>query len=121
MKKRALQVTLHARESSVVELTVEERIQLDRLTPSPRGCIAERHGSLLEPGVNTLALAQGHYFFKTLSGANLRVVRGGVTTGIGAHNKTNDPTLPPRANDAPPVPDAKGDDVAGEVPRFTVE
>jgi hypothetical protein len=80
LKKRALQVSLHVREPSVVELTVGERVQFDRLAPSHHGYVAERHGNLLDPGVTTLTLAQGHYFFKTLTDINLKVVRGGVDT-----------------------------------------
>ena len=115
MKKRALQVALHAREPSVVELTVHERVQLDRITPSPHGCIAERHGALLEPGANTLALVQGHYFFKTLSDAHLHVVRGGVHATPTANSKTDPPE-----EAANPVPAAKGDDAVSEVPQLTI-
>lgn len=77
MEQRALQVSLHAREASVVELTVEDRVQVDRLTRSMHGYLAERHGSLLEPGVTTLALAQGHYVFRTLSDSHLSHPRRG--------------------------------------------
>jgi hypothetical protein len=35
VKRKPLNVSLHARESSVVEMTVAERVQLDRLAPSP--------------------------------------------------------------------------------------
>lgn len=115
MKKRPLQVALHVREPSVIELTVGERVQLDRHVPSSRGFVAERHGSLLAPGVSTLALAQGRYGFKTLSDAGLRVVHGGVEATIVAHTKTNHPDL-----SQGPV-DAKGDEPAGELPTFTIE
>src|SRR5678815_5770614 len=96
MRKRALHVALHASEPSVVEVTVGERVQLDRITPSQRGGVAERHGALLEPGVNTLALAQGHYFFKTLSDAHLHVVRGGIDAQPAPHDKDPWPDPPPR-------------------------
>lgn len=119
MKKQALQVTLDVREPSVVELTVGDKVQLDRLTPSSNGCVARRHGNLLEAGVATLALAPGFYYFRTLSDANLKVVRGGVNTSVGAVNKENDPTPPPATTS--PQPMAKGDDAAGELPRLTVE
>jgi hypothetical protein len=117
MKKRALQVALHAREPSVIELTVRERVQLDRITPSQHGCIAKRHGALLEPGVNTLALAQGHYFFKTLSDTHLHVVRGGVDTTPIANTKDGS-----GSPDGPKVaPNALGDDTPGELPELTIE
>jgi hypothetical protein len=115
MKKRPLQVALHVREPSVIEFTLGERVQLDRLAPSSRGLLAERHGGLLGPGVSSRALAQGHYCFKTLTDANLRVVHGGVEACVVPHTKTNDPDV------TPGVPDAKGDEPAGELPTLRIE
>jgi hypothetical protein len=112
VKRKPLQVSLHVREPSVVQLTVGDRIQLDRLAPAPRGYLAERHGRLLDPGVTTVALAPGHYFFKTLSDAHLRVVTGGVSAGITAHDKDPFPEIQPVA---------KGDEIASELPSFTIE
>jgi len=116
MRKRALRVALHAREPSVVELTVGERVRIDRITPSELGGIAERHGALLEPGVNTLELAQGHYLFKTLSDAYLHVVRGGIDAQPVPHDKDPWPDPPPRA-----VPGALGDEACGELPLLTID
>ena len=117
MKRKPLQVSLHAREPSVVELTVGDRVQLDRLTPSPHGYVAERHGHLLGPGVTAVALPPGHYFFKTLSDANLRVVTGGVAAGVTAHDKDGGPI----DQTALPPPPTKGDEAPGELPRLTIE
>ena len=100
VRKQPLRICLHACEPSVVELTVGDRVQLDRLIPSPRGYLAERHGRLLGPGVTTVAVPPGHYFFKTLSDAKLRVVTGGVppassrTTRIHGRNRRPRPTSP---------------------------
>ena len=118
MKRKPLQVSLHAREPSVVELTVEDRVQLDRLTRSPRGYLAERHGRLLDPGVTTVALEPGHYFFKTLSDANLRVVTGGVDAGTTVNGKDDPPEHVTAGN---PAPVTRGDEVPGERPSLTVE
>ncbi|HEX3764330.1 MAG TPA: hypothetical protein VHW23_36800 [Kofleriaceae bacterium] len=128
MKKKPLQVSLHVREPSVVEMSVGERVQLDRLTPSPRGYLAERHGRLLAPGTTTVALEPGHYGFQTLSDAHLRVVTGGVSTAIDASSR-KDPPPPRPLSDPPssgddvslPVPTRRGDDAVGERPRFTIE
>jgi hypothetical protein len=109
------------REPSVVEMTVADRVQLDRLTPAPRGYLAERHGHLLAPGVTRLELPSGHYFFKTLSDANLRVVTGGLTAGITAHDKDGDWPDPQKATGDPSAPGAKGDEASGEAPRLTIE
>ena len=111
MKKRTLQVSLHAREASVVELKVGERVQLDRIVRTSQGSAPERHGNLLEPGGSTLALEPGHYFFKTLSPASLRVVAGGVDTSVRPHNK----------DDPPEHLQHMGDEASGEAPAFTVE
>jgi hypothetical protein len=120
MKRRPLQVNLHAREPSVVELTVGDRVQLDRVLSSPHGDRAERHGRLLDPGVTTVALEPGHYFFRTLSDAHLRVVTGGVAAGIARSDKCIDP--PPVTHHGPsPFDGSKGDDVPGEQPTLTIE
>ena len=121
MKKKPLRVSLHARESSVVELTVGARVQLDRLIPSPRGYLAERHGCLLEPGVTTVALPPGHYSFKTLSDAHLRVVSGGVAAGLApSDTKTRWPDPSGTGNGPPlPAPTDAGDELPGELPSFT--
>ena len=111
MKKKPLRVSLHARESSVVELTVGDRVQFDRLIPAQRGYVAERHGGLLDPGTNTVELQPGLYLFRTLSDTNLRVVTGGVAAAIAHSDKDKWP-------DPPPV---RGDEVSGELPSFTME
>ena len=118
MKKKPLRVSLHAREASVVELKLGDRVQLDRVIPSSHGYVAERHGRLLTPGATRVALPPGHYFFKTLSDANLRVVTGGVAAGIAADNKGDWPDATPTENPPPP---AKGDEAAGERPTLTIE
>lgn len=112
-----LQVTLRVTQPSVVELTVGETVQLDRLRASRLGRIIERH-RLVPPGATTLALEQGVYAFRTLSDSQLRVIEGGVDTGTTKQNKDD----PPRADpDDPTAPlPLKGDPPSGEPPRFTV-
>jgi hypothetical protein len=113
VKKPPLRVSLHAREPSVVELTVGDRVQLDRVTPSPHGLVAERHGRLLDPGVHTVALEAGHYLFRTLSDTHLRVVTGGIAIEHRAADK--DPPPPP------PLALDRGDELPGEPPSLTIE
>ena len=120
MKRKPLHVSLHARESSVVEITVGDRVQLDRVTPSPRGDIAERHGRLLDPGTTTVALQPGNYFFKTLSDANLRVVTGGLVASTSVETKDPPPDQP-RVGEPPLPPPARGDEAPGERPSLTIE
>ena len=78
MTRKVLHVTLDVRERSEIVLTLAERVQLDRLVRTPRGTVGERLGALLYPGVTTLVLDQGQYFFTTLSDSRWRVVSGGV-------------------------------------------
>ena len=114
MRRKPLQVTLEVREPSAVEITVGERVQLDRLVRARHGYVAERHGGLIGAGATTLDLAPGHYHFKTLSDVSLRVVRGGVTA-------TPDERDPKDPN--PPsvvLPSGKGDERQGLSPRLTV-
>jgi hypothetical protein len=120
VKRQALQVTLEVRESSVVALTVGDKVQVDRLTPSPRGYVAERHGHLLGPGAAQLTLEPGCYFFKTLSAANLKVVRGGVDATTSSGTKGGYPD-PPGTAPVPPESGGSGDVAPGEMPRFTIE
>ena len=117
MKRKPLHVSLHAREPSVVEVTVGDRVQLDRVTPSQHGRIAERHGRLLDPGTTTVALEPGHYFFKTLSDTHLRVVSGGRATVVATAND-KDGTFPDPHGTAP---DPRGDEAPGERPSLTIE
>lgn len=120
-RKKALQVTVEVREPSVVELTVQERVQIDRVRATARGAVAERHGRLLEPGVNTLALAPGKFFFKTMTDADLRVVSGGLDTQTGGGKQL--PPQPPIRTDGAPDPGplgVKGDDPPGSPPTLTV-
>src|ERR1041385_8203490 len=107
--KKPLQVTLDVREQSTVELRGEDKVQLDRLSASPRGTQAERHGNLLGPGVAKLSLEPGFYFFKTLSDANLKVIRGGVDVHA-TRNSLKDPIPPPPPPLAPVAPGGRGDE-----------
>jgi hypothetical protein len=120
MRRKPLQVTLDVREPSVVELSVGEKVQLDRLSASQRGTLAERHGQLLGPGVAKLSLEPGCYFFKTLSDSNLKVVRGGVDVHATSHN-LKDPPPPPPPPFAPLAPSGRGDEPPGETPRLTID
>ena len=114
--KRPLQVTLHVRSPSVVELTLGDKVQLDRLVPSGTRHIPERCGDLLEPGTTRLALAQGFYSFGTLSDAHLRIVQGGVEATT---HDVKDPWPPPVSGSPSPI--GRGDEPPGETPSFTVE
>jgi hypothetical protein len=121
VKKKALRVSLDVQQPSIVELTVGDRVQLDRMVPSTDCYVAERHGDLIKPGVTTLALEQGLYAFKTLSAANLKVVQGGVIAAVHTDTKGGLPD-PPRSPGVGRLPlDGAGDEPSGEAPAFFVE
>jgi hypothetical protein len=121
MKKKPLQVSLYVKQPSVVELTVGDKVQLDRLMPASHGYVAEHHGALLGPGVTMLRLDQGCYFFKTLSEAHLRVVHGGVDTTARINDPKNPWPPPVMSDEAPPGAGIRGDEPSGEAPALTVE
>jgi hypothetical protein len=121
MKRRPLQVSLRVTQPSVVELTVGDKVQLDRLTPSPHGHVAERRGDLLQPGATTLALDQGLYLFKTLSEAHLKIVQGGVEA-IVVESDPKDPwPTPLLSGDTAPRANGRGDEPPGQAPALSVE
>jgi hypothetical protein len=121
MKKKPLRVSLDVKQPSIVELTVGENVQLDRLVPSTDCYVAERHGDLINPGATTLALEQGLYAFKTLSSAHLKVVQGGVMTAVGNGTKSSWPDPPPSPGVGRLPFLGAGDESSGESPAFTVE
>lgn len=99
-----------------------DRVQLDPLIPSPRGDLAARHGRLLSRGTTRIALAPGHYFFKTLSDAHLRVSAGGVVARRAADAKNGGPDPRDVGGHLPlPAPRDAGDAPAGQPPRFTMD
>jgi len=113
-RKKPLLVTLRATQPSVIELTTGETVQLDRVGLASSGRVAERHGPLLRPGTTRLDLAIGEFCFKTLSGAQLRVVHGGVeATTNGSGKGTPPPATAPQGD--------RGDSPDGEQPTLTVE
>lgn len=126
-RNKALLVTLRSRDASLVEITLGDNVQLDRVIATATGSVAERHGPLLAPCRARLALAPGVYCFKTLSPAHLRVVYGDVdvTTGDGTKDLPPPPidTTPPPRGDPPSllVPTARGDDPPGVAPTLTIE
>jgi hypothetical protein len=114
-------VSLQARQPSVIALTVAERVQLDRVVTTPDGPLAERHGALLAPGTHDIALAPGHYCFRTLSDTQLTVVEGAVDTWTRTGNDKNPFPEPPPRPDA--LPATKGDEPnvpADALPRLTI-
>lgn len=113
-RRKPLLVTLDVTQPSIIELTTDEHVQLDRLITTPRGALAERQGRLLPPGTARVALDAGQFCLKALSDTQLRVVQGGVTSRVLGDSKDPWPQPPPFS------PGVAGDDPDGEVPSFTV-
>src|SRR5947209_15290309 len=68
----SLMVALYVAEPAIVNLTVHDHVQLDRLT----GTSAERHGGLLPPGTTPVRLAAGTYVFRTTGDAQVQLNKG---------------------------------------------
>jgi hypothetical protein len=124
MKRKPLQVSLRVAQPSIVELTVGDTVQLDRLTRSPHGCLAERCTGLLIAGTTTLHLDRGDYFFKTLTDAHLRIVAGGVVVASEVKDPKDpwpQPLTTPQSAEVPLAPGGKGDAPAGDAPALIIE
>ena len=68
----SLMVALYVAEPAVVNLTVHDHVQLDRVT----GTSAERYGNLLPPGTTPVHLAAGTYVFRTTADAQVQLDTG---------------------------------------------
>jgi len=111
-RRKPLLVTLDATKPSVIELTTQERIQLNRIVSPSGRQVATRHGALIQPGTTRVTLDIGEFCFKALSDTQMQLVQGGVTTTVHTDGKDDWPKPPPVTN--------KGDDPEGQLPSFTV-
>jgi hypothetical protein len=64
-----LMVALYVTEPAIVNLTVHDHVQLDRVTRTS----AERYGDLLPPGTTPVHLAAGTYVFCTTGDAHVQL------------------------------------------------
>jgi hypothetical protein len=113
----SLMVALYVAEPAVVNLTVHDHVQLDRLT----GTSAERHGDVLPPGTTPVRLAAGTYVFRTTGDAQVQLDKGAaveVTAVPLSDDKDKWPDPPPVV--ATPLPAARGGGPPDYVPTLTV-
>ena len=112
----SLMVALYVAEPAVVNLTVHDHVQLDRLT----GTSAERYGDLLPPGTTPVHLATGTYVFRTTADAQVQLDKGAPVevTAVPLSDKDKWPDPPPAV--ATPVPAARGGGPPDYVPALTV-
>lgn len=111
-----LMVALYVAEPAIVNLTVHDHVQLDRVT----GTSAERHGDLLPPGTTPVRLAAGTYVFRTTGDAQVQLNKGAAVevTAVSLSDKDKWPDPPPAS--ATPLPAARGDGPPDFVPTLTV-
>ena len=112
-----LMVALYVAEPAVVNLTVHDHVQLDRLA----GTSAERYGGLLPPGTTPVRLAAGTYVFRTTADAQVQLNQGAaveVTAVPLSDDKDKWPDPPPAATTR--LPAARGDGLPDYVPALTV-
>jgi hypothetical protein len=111
-----LMVALYVAEPAIVNLTVHDHVQLDRVT----GTSAERHGDLLPPGTTPVRLAAGTYVFRTTGDAQVQLGEDtpvhvlAVTQANGKDGSWPDPSM------AQALPAAMGDSPPDHVPALTV-
>ena len=109
----SLMVALYVAEPAVVNLTVHDHVQLDRLT----GTSAERYGDLLPPGTTPVHLAAGTYVFRTTSDAQVQLAED-APVHLVAVTQANDKdgTFP----DPHALPDPRGNSPPDHVPTLTI-
>jgi hypothetical protein len=113
----SLMVALYVAEPAVVNLTVHDHVQLDRLA----GTRAERHGNLLPPGTTPVHLATGTYVFRTTGDAQVQLAQETaihVTAVPLSDDKDKWPDPLPAVST--PLPAARGDSPPDHVPALTV-
>jgi hypothetical protein len=110
-----LMVALYAAEPAVVSLTVQDHVQLDRVT----GTSAERYGDLVRPGTTPVYLAAGTYLFRTTGDAQVQLADGAAVsvTAVAQSNGKDGWPDPPAAQ---ALPADKGDSLPDHVPALTV-
>jgi len=112
-----LMVALYVAEPAIVNLTVHDHVQLDRIT----GASAERHGDLVPPGTTPIHLAAGTYVFRTTADAQVQLDEGApveVTAVLLSDDKDKWPDPLPAATST--LPAARGDSPPDHVPTLTV-
>jgi hypothetical protein len=112
-----LMVALYVAEPAIINLTVHDHVQLDRLT----GTSAERHGDLLPPGTTPVHLAAGTYVFRTTGDAQVQLNKGAaveVTAVPLSDDKDKWPDPLPAATTS--LPAARGGGPPDYVPTLTV-
>ena len=112
-----LMVALYVAEPAVVNLTVHDHVQLDRVT----GTSAERYGNLLPPGTTPVHLAAGTYVFRTTADAQVQLDEDAPVEVIAVPCRTTRTSgrilFPPWLR---PLPAARGDSPPDHVPALTV-
>jgi hypothetical protein len=71
-----LMVALYVAEPAIVNLTVHDHVQLDRVT----GTSAERYGDLVLPGTTPVHLAAGPYVSRSIADAQVQLGEGAAVS-----------------------------------------
>jgi hypothetical protein len=111
----SLMVALFVAEPAIVNLTVHDHVQLDRLT----GTSAERYGDLVPPGTTPVHLAAGTYVFRTTGDAQVQLADD-MPVHVLAAAQPNGKGGWPDPPMAQALPADKGDSPPDHVPTLTV-
>jgi hypothetical protein len=109
-----LMVALYVAEPSHIQLTVQDRVRIDRITATG----AEQHGELVQPGTTSVYLAEGTYYFRTTQNAHVQLADNAAVRVIAENRNDKDDWPAPKVAD--PLPVAKGDTAPDRVPTLTV-
>ena len=112
----SLMVALYVAEPAIVNLTVHDHVELDRVT----GTSAERYGNLLPPGTTPVSLAAGTYVFRTTGDAQVQLNKGAAVEVTAIQAPADKGDWPDLAVVHAPLPAAKGDSPPDHVPTLTV-
>jgi hypothetical protein len=110
-----LMVALYVAEPSQVDLTVRDRVRIDRVTAGG----AEQHGELLQPGTTSVRFAAGTYYFRSTRDVDVQLADGAAVQVTTETRNDKDPWPLPKPT-VDQLPDAKGDTPPDRVPTLTV-
>jgi hypothetical protein len=111
-----LMVALYVAEPSHIQLTVQDRVRIDRVTATG----VEQHGELMQPGTASVYLTEGVYYFRSTRDVQVHLAGNAAVRVLAESRGDKDPWPLPKPTVVDPLPVAKGDTPPDRVPTLTV-